>query len=317
MSTKGYLCLVLLIVLMLTACTEGSSNLSPSEEDTRVINDAFGETEVPAHPKRIVTTYDDDADHLLALGIKPVGVPTVTNRDNIDGYHPYLAEKLKGVAQVGDEAWDGANYEAILALEPDLILAGEWAEQAGDELKKIAPVAFYQWEGDWRKRHLEIGRLVNKQEEAKKNVDEFNKRAEEVRSRLEKEGKTELKAAFIKIVSDKRIILYAEEPGDIGLMLYDWLGFQVPNGVPKDDWQRDITLEGLTAVDADILFVQVFGGNEGQNAYKKISDSKVWKGLRAVREHQVYVLPEYPWSRGSGPIGFQEGLEQIVTSLLE
>ncbi|MEI9900691.1 MAG: iron-siderophore ABC transporter substrate-binding protein [Hyphomicrobium sp.] len=101
----------------------------------------FGETVVEQKPQRIVAVGYRDSDFLYALGIAPVGV-----RDWWGG-HPYAAwpwaEPARKAAGATPEVFSGdeLNYEWIVALDPDLILAVYMgAEQADyDRLSAIAP----------------------------------------------------------------------------------------------------------------------------------------------------------------------------------
>ncbi len=318
-NKKLVLIFLVLMSLFLAACgdKEAAINQQDTEAATKVIQDLYGDIEIPTKPERIVTTYDDDADHLLALGIVPVGVPTFNRRDNVNGYIPYLADRLEGVAQIGNEAWENANFEAIVVLEPDLILAGEWADKAIEGLKKIAPTAVYKWEADWRDRHLEFGRLLNREEEAQKNVAAYNKKLAEKRKLLEEKGLTDLSVAFIRIVNDKRIIVYTEQPSDIGSLLYDGLGFKLPVGLPADEYQVDMILEGLTTIEADVFYLLVNGTDEARAAHTDIVQTEVWKQLPAVANSMVfYVDNETPWARGAGPIGFMDGIDQLVDAII-
>ncbi|MDS8771828.1 ABC transporter substrate-binding protein, partial [Streptococcus pneumoniae] len=72
-------------------------------------------------------------------------------------YEPYL----DGVEEVSEE-----NLEKIIELDPDLII-GYSTLQNVDKLEQIAPtVTFTYGKVDYLTQHLEIGKLLNKEDEA-------------------------------------------------------------------------------------------------------------------------------------------------------
>jgi iron complex transport system substrate-binding protein len=109
----------------------------------RLVRHLSGETQVPLDPERVVSLRPHLTDTLLALGVTPAGAAAWNNE------HPeYLAEALEGVALVGSP--DTPNLEAILALEPDLIVTPPYEPDLYPQLSRIAPTALLDWKTDWR-----------------------------------------------------------------------------------------------------------------------------------------------------------------------
>lgn len=111
---------------------------SADNSGTIVVEHALGVTELTGPPARIVTLSDRDFDSVLALGIVPVGTQS---------HYGYTAEltpwalPLVGDAEV--DVWPGfaLNFEAIAALEPDLIVnvVSDGDADVYAELSAIAP----------------------------------------------------------------------------------------------------------------------------------------------------------------------------------
>ncbi len=111
--------------------------------------------EVPANPKRVVV-LSSFAGNVMSLGVNLVGV------DSWSKQNPRFDSKLKDVAEVSDE-----NVEKIAELNPDLIIGLSNVKNV-DKLKKIAPTVTYTYgKVDYLTQHLEIGKLLNKEKEAK------------------------------------------------------------------------------------------------------------------------------------------------------
>ncbi|WP_422115589.1 ABC transporter substrate-binding protein [Brachybacterium sp. UNK5269] len=113
------------------------------------ITHLYGQTVLEAEPARIATVSWVNADSALALGIVPVGMPTVTWGGNDNGSTDWIDEKLAelGAAWGGEGAptqydeTDGVNLDEIAALTPDLIVAAYsgLTEEEYTQLSKIAP----------------------------------------------------------------------------------------------------------------------------------------------------------------------------------
>ncbi|GAB1692291.1 iron-siderophore ABC transporter substrate-binding protein [Krasilnikovia sp. M28-CT-15] len=128
----------------------------------------YGTTEIKAAPQRVVTLGLSDADAVLALGVKPVGV--------VD----WFEEKPYGKWPWAQPAWGGTvpaivglrdeyNLEKVAAARPDVIIAqysGMKKEQY-DTLSKIAPVVaqpvgFADYQAPWRDMSRVIGRALGR-----------------------------------------------------------------------------------------------------------------------------------------------------------
>src|SRR3712207_62184 len=87
---------------------------------------AFGTTQVPADPERVVTWGWGSADAAIALGVVPVAIPTQTYGGDEQGVLPWIRERLekdgKDLPTILPDA-EEAPVEAIAAARPDLILA--------------------------------------------------------------------------------------------------------------------------------------------------------------------------------------------------
>lgn len=123
------------------------------------ITHAFGQTNVPDRPKRVVTVAWANHEVPLALGIVPVGMAAANfGDDDGDGLLPWVSERLKELGAdappLFDEG-DGIDFEAVAGTEPDVILAAYSGlnQSDYDTLSQIAPVVAYpiaSWSTDWR-----------------------------------------------------------------------------------------------------------------------------------------------------------------------
>ncbi|NGP19085.1 iron-siderophore ABC transporter substrate-binding protein [Devosia aurantiaca] len=123
------------------------------------IEHALGTTTIEAKPERIVTVNWANHEVPLALGVVPVGMAFANfGDDDSDGLLPWVKERLDELGAetpvLFDEG-DGIDFEAVAALDPDVILAAYSGldQQTYDTLSEIAPVVAYPeaaWSTDWR-----------------------------------------------------------------------------------------------------------------------------------------------------------------------
>ncbi|TFV91784.1 iron-siderophore ABC transporter substrate-binding protein [Blastococcus sp. CT_GayMR20] len=134
------------------------------------VSTAFGDVTVEEEPTRVVALGWSDAETSLALGVQPVGVSD------------WLAVGGDGLGDWVEEGYDEApeiietlepSYEAIAALEPDLILdtRSPATQERYDLLSAIAPT-IGQPEGvdpyltTWQQQLEMVGRALGRSDEA-------------------------------------------------------------------------------------------------------------------------------------------------------
>jgi iron complex transport system substrate-binding protein len=100
----------------------------------------FGETTIPAEPKRIVALGQTDCDPLIALGITPVAIGSFAD-DWYDPVHPWNEAGFTDGPPEELNFFD-IEFEKIAALSPDLItmVSGGISKKDYQTLSKIAPV---------------------------------------------------------------------------------------------------------------------------------------------------------------------------------
>lgn len=127
---------------------EGSSDAFPV-----TLEHVYGATEIPSTPSRVVTIGWMTHDIVAALGVAPVGVSTSWGGDE-EGFTPWfrtqVEEVLSATMPMVLTEEEGPDYEQILSLAPDLILAPHSGitEVQYERLTEIAPTVAYR-EGAW------------------------------------------------------------------------------------------------------------------------------------------------------------------------
>lgn len=256
------------------------------------IEHKYGTIEIPERPERVVTAGFNDADYALAFGVVPVGV-----RDFIGTFdeesRPWAQEALAGAEPEKVSDSDGVlNYEAIAALEPDLILAYSYLEQDEyDTLSEIAPTLVEPATGTlWPDHTRDVARALGVPDEGEALVDEVSAHFAAAReAHPEFEGKT-VALQF----GEEPSSYYLLEPGDPRVGLFTELGFALP------ETTGEISREQVDLLDQDLLVV--IGATEETHAADPL-----FQQLDAVQEGRVVYLGGFD-TEFAGALGFDSPL---------
>jgi iron complex transport system substrate-binding protein len=104
------------------------------------ITHAFGQTVVPAPPKRVVSAGFTEQDDLLAVGVVPIATTEWFGNQPFAVW-PWAQGKLDGAQPTVLKIYDGIQVDQIAALNPDLIVATNAGVNADtyQQLSAIAP----------------------------------------------------------------------------------------------------------------------------------------------------------------------------------
>ncbi|MFD2680282.1 iron-hydroxamate ABC transporter substrate-binding protein [Bacillus seohaeanensis] len=272
----------LLLLLMLSAC--GSSD-SAEKEDTATKDENKSETvtyesetgpvEVPADPQRVIL-LSGFTGNVLDLGVNIVGV------DKWSKMNPRFEEELKDVEEVSDE-----SLEKIIELEPDLIIGLSNIKNI-DKLSEIAPTVTYTWgKLDYLTQHIEIGKLLNKEKEAKTWVDDFKKRAqaagEEIKAKIGED-------ATVSVIegSTKELYVFGDNWARGTEILYQAMNLKMPEKVKESAVEP-----GYYAISAEVL--PEYAGDyiifsKNPDADNSFQETETYKNIPAVKNNHVFEL---------------------------
>ncbi|PQZ54936.1 ABC transporter substrate-binding protein [Bacillus sp. MYb209] len=274
---KLFISLTVLFVLVMSACSNGSTDkkndAKGKKSETITYQSENGKVEVPANPQRVVV-LSSFAGNVMSLGVNLVGV------DSWSKQNPRFDSKLKGVAEVSDE-----NVEKIAELNPDLIIGLSNIKNV-DKLKKIAPTVTYTYgKVDYLTQHLEIGKLLNKEKEAKTWVDDFKKRAQtagkEIKAKIGEDATVSVVENF-----NKQLYVYGENWGRGTEILYQEMKLKMPEKVKEKALK-----EGYYALSTEVLpefagdYLIVSKNKDTDNSFQ---ETESYKNIPAVKNNRVY-----------------------------
>ena len=255
------------------------------------VDHAFGETTVDAEPTRVVSVGYTEQDTLLALGVKPVGVSEWYGEQPFATW-PWAQEALGDSQPEVLDISDGFQYERIVGLEPDLIIATNAGldQESYDRLSEIAPTIAQSGDSSasfspWDEQARNIGAAVGKTDEIEDIIAGIDEKFAAARAEHpEFEG---TKAIFLQnAIYEGDAIAY--QNGLSTDFLTD-LGFVVPSDLdafaPADgSGQAYIPLENLSVLDsADVLL----WGTEKPEDRTALEQERVYQNLERVKENKL------------------------------
>jgi iron complex transport system substrate-binding protein len=152
------------------ALVAACSSQKPGEvakDGSVTVKHIFGETKIPAPPKRVVSAGFTEQDDLLAVGIVPIAVTDWFGAEPF-GVWPWAQPKLGSAQPVVLSLNDGIQVDQIASLKPDLIVAVNAGldQDTYTKLSAIAPTiaqsgpdAFFE---PWKEQATTIGQAVFK-----------------------------------------------------------------------------------------------------------------------------------------------------------
>jgi iron complex transport system substrate-binding protein len=261
---------LLMLAIVITAC--GGGNPKSSGGETIIYESETGPVEVPANPQRVVS-LSGFTGNLMHLGVPVIGA------DIWSKSAAQFAEKLKDVEEASEE-----NLEKLIELDPDLIIALSTAKNL-DKIREIAPTVTYTWGAlDIFDMHIEIGKAVNKEKEAREWVDAFKKRLEEAGAKIKAKIGENATVTVIEVY-DKSIYVFGNNWARGTELLYQEMKLGMPEKVKEHALEAGyyaLSPEVLPEFVGDYLIISKYA-----NADTSFQDTETYKNIPAVKNGRV------------------------------
>ncbi|WP_018932261.1 iron-hydroxamate ABC transporter substrate-binding protein [Gracilibacillus lacisalsi] len=277
-----FIIIVISSIFVISACGSESSDQAQSSttngesSDTVTYESETGPVEIPADPQRIVAVTN--APNVHALDGKLVGVDQWTKSN------PLFADDLEDVATVSEN-----EPETIMAQEPDLIIAGSHMENL-EELKKIAPTVIYTWgKLDYLSQQVEIGKLLNKEEEAQEWVDDFKQRTAKIGEEIKADYGEEVTVTVFE-VDAKNFYVFGDNWARGTETLYQAMDLNMPEKVREDaleEGYHTLSLEALPEYAGDFIVVSKKTSEDNE-----FMESDTWNNIPAVQNNRVIEIDQ-------------------------
>src|SRR5690606_32270431 len=145
---------------------------------------------------------------------------------------------------------------------PDLIIGNKMRqEKIYDQLSAIAPTVFAETlRGDWQENFELYAKALNKEEEGKTVIADYNQRIEDIKGKLGDKVNQEVSMVRFMAV-DVRIYHQDSFSG----VILEQIGFARPESQDVDDFaETNATKERIPAMDGDVLFYFTYETGDGE-----------------------------------------------------
>ncbi|WP_371101779.1 ABC transporter substrate-binding protein [Streptomyces sp. PU_AKi4] len=310
--------------LLLAACgtTEPAADDAGAKESAQAITltDATGaKVELDGPAKKVVGTEWNVVEHLVSLGVDPVGVADVKGYKTWDAAVP-LKNEPEDIGTRGEPSMD-----TIASLKPDLIVATtDLQPDAVKQLRKVAPVLEVKSAdaADPIGQMLEnldlIAEATGTTERAATLKKDFDAKLAEGQKALADAGLDGAEIAFADgYVASNQVSLRPYTSGSLIGAVNERLGLKNAWKLKGDEAYglASTDVEGLTGL-GKVQFAYIGNKDDASSDPfgKELADNSVWKSLPFVKSGDVHRLDDGIWMFG-GTGSMEAYADALVASL--
>jgi iron complex transport system substrate-binding protein len=281
---------------LLAACggedaAEPAATATAGSQFPVTVEHKFGETSVPAQPKRIAVVGLTEQDIVLALGQVPIAT-TEWYGEQPSAVWPWAQDKLGGAKPTVLSAADGFEFEKIAALRPDLIIGTNSGMKQADytKLSALAPTipgvkGSTDYFSPWEEQTVQVAKAMGQEAAGRKLVDDI--KADYAKAAAEHPQFAGKVATFSQgAFYDGKLYVY---PPGLNTEFLTMLGLTINPALtalaPAAGQQAEISAENLPKIDADVLVV----ATEKATDVAALAKVPTFTRLKAVSgKHTVY-----------------------------
>jgi iron complex transport system substrate-binding protein len=271
---------------------------------------AQGETTVPVDPETVVVFDLGVLATLDSLGIEADGVPEAAFPASLAEYGEDSHAKVGSLFE--------PDYEAVNALEPDLIIVGGRSAAVYPQLAEIAPtldlsVDNADFLASFEERTETIGEVFGAEEEVAERLAAIDARVAEVSAAAAGAGK-----ALVVMTSASEVSAYGAQ-SRFGIVHRE-LGLPPADEGLTDSSHGDaISFEYLAQTDPDILFVIDRDAAIGESgaAAKQVLDNELVRSTKAWTDDAVHYLDSAVWYLAPNGLPSVETMVEEIAQAVE
>ncbi|MDI6724878.1 MAG: ABC transporter substrate-binding protein [Methanobacterium sp.] len=272
---------------------QGAGSISNNQ-----ITDMIGRTvDMPAEVNRVYSLSSSSTVQLYMLAPdKMVGWDAQRSKEE----NVYMSAKYKNLPVYGGGKKD-ANYESIISSNPDIILIGHGGtvEDVNKIQQKFGHIPALDVEGDNNLTSIVpsikfLGNILGESNKAEELIDYYNRILNQVNSTV----------ATIP-ENEKKKVYYAQDPdglksyaaGAQHTNLIDICGGVNAVQVPIKKGGVAVSMELIIKWNPDVIITS------NQQFYKTVYSNPQWQTINAVKNKEVYLVPQSPYNWFEGPPG--------------
>jgi len=254
------------------------------------------EMELSKNPQRIISLGPSITKAIYLLGIQDKLIANTVYCIN-----PPPAKEKEKIGTATD-----VNIEKIFNLKPDLVLATSLTNPKTKEKLKNLGIRVVTFPvpknfNDLCKQFLELGKLVGKEKEAEKIINNVEKRVTYIKKKVENLYKPKV---LLQIGADPLFVATGS------YFLNDYIELAGGINIAKESKEGIYSREQVLSANPDVIIITTMGilGEEEKKTWEK------YKTLNAVKKNKIYIIDSDKISSPT-PVSFVDTLEEIVNLL--
>ena len=299
MKKWSFLVIMVSMILFLAACgSKEESKAKPADAKTAAsekitIEHKYGKVEIDKNPEKVVVFDFGILDTLEELGVEVAGLPQAAIPSYLE---KYADEKYTNVGSLKEP-----DFEAIHAMQPDVIFISARQAELYDQFAEIAPTVFVELDytkymESFEKNMNLVADIFDKKEEVAGALEEINATVEEVNKMASENSKKGL----IVLANEGKVSAYG--PSSRFGIIHDVYGFGAADEkIEVSTHGQSITMEYIMETNPDVLFVidrnTAVGGEAGA---EKVIENELVKKTTAYKEDKIIYLDPDTWYLSGG-----------------
>lgn len=289
--------------------TGGTKEVETVESDKITIKHELGETTITKNPKKVVVFDFGMLDTFDELGIEVAGLP----QSNIPSYlSKYEDEKYVNLGSLKEP-----DFEAIHALQPDVIFISGRQSGMYKELSEIAPTIYVgvdttKYMESFKGNMNMVAEIFGKEDEMKAELVEIDA---QIAAITEKTASNEDKALIV-LGNEGKVTAYGIN-SRFGI-IHDVFGFKAADeNLEISTHGQSITFEYILETNPDVLFVIDRDAAVGGDASAKDSiENELVMKTNAYKNGKIFYLdPDYWYLSGGGLLSLKEMIKEIEAAM--
>lgn len=307
--------LTVMMFAVLAACgaeeeaTDSQTADAQTTETVKVTHE-LGETEVPKNPEKVVVFDFGILDTLDQLGVESVaGVAQGNIPTYLEQYEN--TEQYENIGTLKE-----ADFEAIHAMDPDLIIISGRQAEMYNEFSDIAPtihlgVDTTDYMNSFTTNMETVGEIFGKEAEVEEELAAINEQIEGIKEKTA----TSDEKGLIVLANEGKVSAYGAA-SRFGI-IHDVFGVkQADEGIEASTHGQSITYEYILDTNPDMMFVVDRNAAVGNDASAKdsLENELVQKTNAYQNDKIIYLDPDYWYLSGGGLQSVSEMVNAIESA---
>jgi len=271
------------------------------------IEHAQGSSSVPKDPQKVVVFDLASLDNMVRLGLDGVivAMPQAPLPDYLEEFGQKDHEKVGTLFE--------PDFEAVAALDPDLIIVGGRSQAKYDDLAKIAPTIDLTVDNNHYLDTVEsnvriLGKIFGKEKQADQEIVSLRHSVAQLKYLAATKGR-----GLLILTTGGKMSAYGAG-SRFGILHSDFGVIEAASDLSTSNHGQPISFEFILETNPDWLFVidrDAAIGREAGAAQKLLDNAVVNKTIAAEKNQIIYLNPQNWYLIGGGLSGLHQTIEQI------